>query len=133
MKSSIDIQDDLYKDIIHSALMSEVTGKLKKGYRPNGSDKEDVVITTLANATAQTQEAFVTVNVYVKDNNVDGQYEQNDARLRTLCQLCFQVLGHIRGRDYRVSFDNEKGQTILPTENGEHVISNKLLYQIVNE
>lgn len=133
MKSNIDIQDDLYKDINHSALMEEVSGKLKKKHRPANSNKEDVVISTLANNIAQKQEAFVTVNVYVQDYIVDGQYEENDARLKELCQLCFEVLDSIRGKDYRISFAPDEGQKIIDTEQGEHVISNKLLYQITNE
>lgn len=133
MKSDIDIQDELYKAINHSVLMETVTGVLKKKHRPANSAKEDVVISTLANNIGQRQEAYATVNVYVKDNLVNGQYEENDKRLRTLCQLCFQVLDNIRGKDFRVSFAPDGGQTIIDTENGEHVISNKLLYQIINE
>lgn len=135
MKSSIDIQDDVYKELIHSPLKAKgkVTGQFKKAHRPANSDKEDVVISTLANNVAQKQEAFVTVNIYVKDNLVNGQHEEDDARLRELCQLCFEVLGSIRGKDYRISFAPDSGQTIIDTEQGEHVISNKLLYQIINE
>lgn len=133
MKSDIDIKDDVYKVILNSDLEEEVTGELSKTKRPKDSKLEDIVISVLANNTAQEQEAFVVVNIYVKDDDVNGQYEECSPRLRTLCQLCFSLFENVRGQDYRLSLAEDKGQTVFDTENGEHVISNKLLYQIINE
>ena len=77
MKTDIDIKDDMYGIIKGSALSKAVTGKLSKTLRPAGSYKEDIVISILANNNAQLQEAYVNVNIYVKDNARDGQSEEN--------------------------------------------------------
>ena len=75
MKSDIDIKDDIYRLIQKSDLKKAITGSVSKTKRPKDSKLEDVVVSVLANHTAQRQEAFVVVNVYVKDDNVNGQNE----------------------------------------------------------
>lgn len=76
MKSDIDIKDDIYKHIKGSALEKAVTGKLcKASKRPANSNKEDIIISILDNGSGQMQEAFVNVNIYVKDNIRDGEAE----------------------------------------------------------
>ena len=118
MKSDIDIK--------------EVSGELCKRKRPHNSSAEDVVISVLANNIAQKQMAYVNVNVYVKDDDIDGQNEEQSQRLRLLCQLSMQSVEAIHGKDYKVSFDDTDGQRVIESE-GEHIINNKLLYQIINE
>lgn len=131
MKSDIDIKDDVYKIINHSQLEQAVTGVLKKTKRPHNSKREDIVISVLSNKTAQQQEAFVNVNIYVKDDDVDGQDEECSPRLRQLCQLAFDLFLNVRGHDFRLSLDTQ--QVIEVDGTGEHLINNKLLYQIINE
>lgn len=131
MKSDIDIKDDVYKIINHSPLEQAVTGVLKKTKRPHNSKSEDIVISVLSNKTAQQQEAFVNVNIYVKDDDVDGQYEECSPRLRQLCQLAFDLFMNVRGYDFRLSLDTQQVMEVDGT--GEHLINNKLLYQIINE
>lgn len=133
MKSDIDIKDDIYRLIQKSDLKKAITGSVSKTKRPKDSKLEDVVVSVLANHTAQKQEAFVVVNVYVKDDNVNGQDEECSQRLRTLCQLCFSLFERVIGQDYRLSLSEDAGQKVIETENAEHVISNKLLYQTINE
>ena len=132
MKSDIDIKDDIYIALLNSPLMKEVSGELCKRKRPHNSSAEDVVISVLANNIAQKQMAYVNVNVYVKDDDIDGQNEQQSQRLRLLCQLSMQSAEAIHGKDYKVSFDDTDGQRVIESE-GEHIINNKLLYQIINE
>lgn len=131
MKSDIDIKDDVYKIINHSPLEQAVTGVLKKTKRPHNSKNEDIVISVLSNNTAQQQEAFVNVNIYVKDDDVDGQDEECSPRLRQLCQLAFDLFLNVRGHDFRLSLDTQQVMEVDGT--GEHLINNKLLYQIINE
>lgn len=131
MKSDIDIKDDVYKIINHSPLEQAVTGVLKKTKRPHNSKNEDIVISVLSNNTAQQQEAFVNVNIYVKDDDVDGQDEECSPRLRQLCQLAFDLFLNARGHDFRLSLDTQQVMEVEGT--GEHLINNKLLYQIINE
>lgn len=138
MKSDIDIKDDIWKVLNGSALMSEVSGSLKKtSVRPMRSRDEDVVISILANDIKQKQVAYVNVNIYVKDDDVDGQNEEQSARLRKLCQMSFDLFENVRGKDFRLSLTDpnfECGQRVIESVGtSEHVINNKLLYQVINE
>lgn len=138
MKSDIDIKDDIWRVINKSTLLKEVTGKLKKtSVRPKGSRSEDIVISILANDTKQKQVAYVNVNIYVADDDVDGQSEEQTERLRKLCQMSFDLFDNVRGNDFRLSLTDtnfECGQRVIESAGtSEHVINNKLLYQIINE
>lgn len=135
MKSDIDIKDDVYKIVTASKLKSVITGRICKRKRtayPFGSQtKEDVCISILANQTAQLQTAFVNVNIYVQDEYTEGQNEEKSQRLRELCQLSFSIFESVRGNGFRLSLD---GQRVVPCEEtNEHIISNKLLYQTIND
>lgn len=141
MKSDWNIKDDVYDIVIKSELAKEVTGVVKTTKRPHNSTSEDIVISVLANQMAQRQEAYVNVNVYVKDDNVDGQYEESHERVEKLCQLCLDLFDNVRGNDFRLSIrtgdgDNgggSQGQRVIEIDTGEHVINNKLLYQVIND
>ena len=131
MKTDIDIKDDIYLFIKGSTLDYEATGKLSKTVRPAGSDLEDIVISILANQNGQIQEAFVNVNIYVKDVSRNKQYEENTIRLRTLANLAEKLLKVGRGNDYRFILDSQR---IFKVEGkNEHFINNKLLYMQCNE
>lgn len=138
MKTDIDIKDDIWRVIKKSPLFKEVTGELKKtSVRPKESRKEDIVISVLANNIRQKQLAYVNVNIYVADNYVDGQNEENSERLRRLCKMAFSVFENVRGVDFRLSLTDPNfdcGQRVIESEGtSEHVINNKILYQIINE
>lgn len=138
MKSDVDIKDDVWRVINKSALLKEVTGELKKtSIRPKGSRSEDIIISILANDTKQKQVAYVNVNIYVVDDNVDGQSEEQTTRLRKLCQMSFDLFDNVRGNDFRLSLTDpnfECGQRVIESVGtSEHVINNKVLYQIINE
>lgn len=138
MKTDIDIKDDIWRVIKKSPLFKEVTGELKKtSVRPKESRKEDIVISILANNIRQKQMAYVNVNIYVADNYVDGQNEENSERLRRLCNMAFYVFENVRGVDFRLSLTDPNfdcGQRVIESEGtSEHVINNKILYQIINE
>ena len=138
MKTDIDIKDDIWRVIKKSPLFKEVTGELKKtSIRPKESRKEDIVISVLANNIRQKQMAYVNVNIYVADNYVDGQNEENSERLRRLCNMAFSVFENVRGVDFRLSLTDPNfdcGQRVIESDGtSEHVINNKILYQIINE
>lgn len=138
MKTDIDIKDDIWRVIKKSPLFKEVTGELKKtSVRPKESRKEDIVISILANNIRQKQMAYVNVNIYVADNYVDGQSEENSERLRRLCKMAFSVFENVRGVDFRLSLTDPNfdcGQRVIESEGtSEHVINNKILYQTINE
>lgn len=131
MKTDIDIKDDIYSHLKESALEKSVDGRLCKRMRPNGSDKEDIVISVVANQNGQIQEAVVNVNVYVRDVFVRGQYEEDTIRCRELCRMAWEVLEVGRGGDYRFVLDRQR---VLPVEGkNEHFINNRLIYMQNNE
>lgn len=131
MKTDIDIKDDIYLFIKGSVLESSVTGKLTKRNRPKGSYLEDIVISVLANQNGQIQDAFVNVNVYVHDVDVDGQFEEDTIRLRELCRICEQTLSLGRGNDFRFVLDTQRVMEV--NGKNEHFINNRLRYMQCNE
>ena len=130
MKTDIDIKDDIYLFIKGSKLFYEVNGKLSKTVRPSGSNNEDIIISVLSNQNAEIQEAFVNVNIYVKDLIRDNQNEEDTIRLRKLCSIAKSLLNVGRGNDYRFVLDSQR---VLAVEGkNEHFINNKLLYRQCN-
>ena len=68
MKSDIEIAKFVYHNITGTELERNVSGKLSDRGRPNKSDKEDIVISVLANeGCGQIQRAYVKVKIYFKD------------------------------------------------------------------
>lgn len=135
MKSDIEIKDDIFEHIQSSGLMEHLSGTLEKTVRPKGSDREDVVISILANDVDRdrgVQEAFVNVNIYVADIDVDGQMQENDPRLREVCRLSEEILdtGGI-GKDYTFHLDKQRVHGVDDAH--EHIVNNKLFYQLTIE
>lgn len=140
MKSDIEIAKFVRSKIVGSELYKAVTGKLSVRGRPNGSEKEDIVIAVLSNEGAgQTQQAFVNVNVYVKDqwNAETKSWEQHTFRIGEICRLC-KFLFSIREGDYH-AVPSKSIQKVFPLgtsfEDGhtEHFINNKIYIEINNE
>ena len=133
MKSDIQIKDDIYNLLKSSSLASAVTGKIcKRSKRPKGSEKEDVVISVIANMGGQMQEATVNVNVYVNDDfSADGQNEEPTIRLRTLCEKAYETLEVGRGDGFRFTLESQ--HVLAVDDEAVHVINNRLNYKQVNE
>lgn len=139
MKSDIEIAKFVYRWIKGSDLERNVTGKLSDRGRPNKSDKEDIVISILANeGCGQIQRAYVNVNVYVRDqwNAGTKAWEKNTVRVGELCELCKFLFNLCEDM---IRTDSEKcRQKTEPTgvtfEDGhtEHFINNKLYIEILN-
>lgn len=131
MKSDIDIKDDIYRHIKGSDLEGMVTGKLSKTLRPAKSDKEDIVISMLANVNSEIQQAFVNVNIYVADVLRCEQYEENTIRLRELCDASKELLEVGRGVGYRFTLEEQRVMEVQGKN--EYFINNKLLYKYSKE
>lgn len=131
MKTDIDIKDDLYLLLKDSPLAQEAKGGISKTYRPMNSRSEDIVISVLANANGQSQKSTINVNIYVADKQINGRYEEDTKRLRVLCRLAADYFDSLHHEDFWLKLDT---QTIF-TEDAthEHIINNKLFYQINNE
>ncbi len=135
MVSDIDVKDKIFQHLKGSALEQAVSGVLSKTTRPKDSDKEDIVISILANNCAQLQTLYVNVNIYVKDDVItrDGsqQYEMDIPRCRELCKLAYDALESAVGDGFR--FDIESQRVIAVEAIKSHVINNRLFYQNLNE
>ncbi len=131
MRSDEDIKTDIFKFIKGSELHRSVSGKLSKRKRPKGSDKEDILISILANENGQVQTAYVNVNIYVRDVNVDGQDEEDTLRIASLSTLADNLLGEFYGQEYTLKM---LSQRVLEVPGAaEHVINNKVEYKTLNE
>lgn len=130
MRSDGAIKTDIYKHLKDSALMQEVTGTLRKTKRPHKSTSEDVIISILANVGVQSQTATVNVNIYVKDNDVDGQFEEDTARVETLCKLAWKVLESFNTDTYNATAIEQR---VYETDSGEHVITTQVEYKCLND
>lgn len=131
MKSDIDIKDEIFGILKGSTLAQAVTGKLSKRKRPKNSDKEDIVISVLANEGDQKQEAVVNVNIYVQDNIIDGQPEEDTIRLRELCDIAKETLKemHINGVWLKPA-----PPRVYEAEGIDwHIINNRISYKLINE
>lgn len=140
MKSDVEIEKWVYRKIKGSSLERTVNGKLSDRGRPNKSEKEDIVIATLANdGCGQSQQAYVNVNIYVKDqwNESTKSWEKDTRRIVELCQRS-KMLFSLLESEYRV-IPQHSSQHVMPTgvvfEDGhtEHFINNRLYIKIITD
>lgn len=132
MRNEMEIKDDIYHLLKGSDLVKNVSGKLSKTLRPDGSDKEDVVITVLSeNPDRQLQEVYLNVNVYVADVKRGNQYIENTIRLKELMTLSKDAFDLAKRKGYRLTLENQKSYEV-PGKN-EHFINNKILYHFCNK
>lgn len=140
MKSDVEIAKFVYHWIKGTDLERDVTGRLSDRGRPAGSDREDIVISVLANeGCGQIQRAYVNVNVHVRDQwNAEAKaWEKDTVRVGELCGLCKSLFTLCGNGIHAVP--SECGQRTYPTgvsfEDGhtEHLINNKLYIEICNE
>ena len=130
MKTDAAIKTDIYKVIKGSSLHDAVTGKLKKTKRPHNSTKEDIVISVLANVNGQIQTATINVNIYVADNIVDNQPEEDTVRTAELGKLAAELFESFAGDGYRASLISQR---VFETDTNEHIINNQIEYKFLNE
>lgn len=140
MKSDIEIAKFVYHKIKGTSLEQNVSGKLSDRGRPNKSDKEDIVISVLANeGCGQIQRAYVNVNVYVSDqwNAETKAWEKDTVRIGEICQLSkFLFSIYTIGIHVAPTECSQKVySTGVPFEDGhtEHFVNNKLYIEICNE
>ena len=132
MRTDTEIKDDIFRYIKGTALPTAVTGQLLKTRRPKNSDKEDIVISVLANEGNQKQEAVVNVNIYIEDNVVDGQPEEDSIRCREIGNIAKEALEVFSVDGARVTL--ERPPRVFEVEEIPwHVVNCRLNYQLINE
>lgn len=133
MITDIEIKDELYKFIKDTDLPNEVTGVLCKRKRPKNSNKEDIVISVIANVNGQKQEVLANVNIYIQDiyNEQTDQYEEPSTRARVLSKISSRLFNIGRFESARFTLKEQRVIEIPGTN--EHVINNKLEIIKINE
>ena len=136
MKSDEQIVDDIYLHIMEGTLKDTITGTVESdGERTSSSTNEDIVIGVISNGLVKdVQEAYVSVNIYVKDINVNGQWRKDRTRLRQLAALAEEELkvGGI-GKDYTFYIETQRVFKVEGIDAPhEHFINNKLIYHVLN-
>lgn len=132
MRTDTEIKDGIYGYIKGTSLEAAVTGQLLKTRRPKNSDKEDIVISVLANEGNQEQEAVVNVNIYVEDNIVDGQPEEDTIRCLELGGIAKEILEVFRVDGARVALSRPP-RTFEAEGIAWHIINCRLNYHLINE
>ena len=132
MRTDTEIKDGIFHYIKGTRLETAVTGQLLKTRRPKNSDKEDIVISVLANEGTQKQEAVVKVNIYVQDNTIDGQPEEDSIRCRELGNIAKEVLEVFRVDGARVALSRPP-RSFEAEDIPWHIVNCKLDYQLINE
>lgn len=130
MRSDGTIRTDIYRHIKNSVLDEATSGTVTKKKRPAKSHKEDIVISILSNEGLQSQTAIVNVNIYVQDDNIEGQFEERTIRVDELCDIAWKHLEHFGTDDYVAHAINQR---VYPTDSGEHIINNQIEYKTLND
>lgn len=133
MTSSNEIKTIIYKIIKGSPLENEIIskgGSLYRNSRPTNSNKEDIVISVLANRNAQFQMAYVNVNIYVPDIRRDNDYIEDETRTKKLQKKAIDLFKEIVHNDYKIEIESQ--ETFKVQDLNEHLINNKLLITILN-
>jgi hypothetical protein len=89
-KTAKDIQTDIIALLGNSALSSAISGSIyRKGYRPRGSQEEDIEVVFMAGRTNQIQIGTVLVQIYVPDVDPydNGVMVEDGARTAALERL----------------------------------------------
>ena len=137
MQTDNDIKDNVYQFLQGSPLKAAVSGEIRKISRSPHSVKEDVIVSVLANDNPrQVQEAYVNVNIYVKDvkltANNEAYYVEDAKRTKVLSRTIADMFKFaVNGENYRLSLNSQRVVAVEATH--EHVINTRLLYQCVNE
>lgn len=133
MTSSNEIKTIIYKIIKGSPLENEIIskgGSLYRNLRPTNSNKEDIVISVLANRNAQFQMAYVNVNIYVPDIRRDNDYIEDETRTKILQKKAIDLFKEIVHNDYKIEIESQ--EVFKLQDANEHLINNKLLITILN-
>lgn len=131
MKTEIEIKSGLYSLIENSALNNAISGVINISVRPDGSDKEDAIISVLeSNCEGDIQTAILNVNIYVPDIRVGGQYMEDITRLNELSRLSAELLATIIDADGG-RFELSSQRVLHVNGKNEHFINNRIKYKSV--
>lgn len=134
MKTSKQIQGDVYRMLKDSLLANEISGGVyRKGMRPRDSRLEDAVVAFTAGTPGEIQSGVVTINIYIPDIDPydNGVYVEDGERAEELERLAADWVQDLTAdrSDYLFSLQN----TITTEEDEEikqHFVVVKLRYDL---
>jgi hypothetical protein len=133
MITAAEVLDIVYKILVDSSLKNEVTGGIYKLARPVGSEKEDVVTSSLPINTEEWQQCTINVNIYAPNINVNinGKVQQmpDTARLTELAAMAVAILKNNASDSYMIWLSN---QSIIQDETNSYFINNRLELRAIN-
>lgn len=103
MKTSRQVQGDIYKLLRGSTLAKRLTGGVyRQGLRPRDSLKEDAVVVFTAGTSGQVQDGVVTVNIFVPDIDPrdDGALVEDTRRTEELEGLAQEWVDGMKAPGY---------------------------------
>lgn len=103
MKTSRQVQGDIYKLLRESSLAKAINGSVyRQGMRPRASRREDAVVVFTAGTADQVQDGVVTVNIYVPDIDPrdDGALVENTRRTEELEGLAQEWVEGLKAPGY---------------------------------
>lgn len=131
MKTEIEIKSGLFSLIEKTALHDAISGVMSISIRPEGSDKEDIIISVIdSNCEGDIQTAILNVNIYVPDIRVNCQYMEDVTRINDLSRLSSDILATIIDADGG-RFELSSQRVLIVNGKDEHFINNKVKYKSV--
>ncbi len=102
------IERDFFEFVSNSELAKNISGMVyRKGMRPVGSDKEDIVVKFLSGIDEQIQSGIIVLNIYVPDTTIrsTGAKVEDIKRVEELEELALSFIEGNDSTEYELSKD----------------------------
>lgn len=102
------IERDFFEFVSNSELAKNISGMVyRKGMRPVGSDKEDIVVKFLSGIDEQIQSGIIVLNIYVPDTTIrsTGAKVEDIRRVEELEELAKSFIENNDSTEYDLSKD----------------------------
>lgn len=105
-KAAKTIEADLFALIKESDLAKAVNGNVyRKGQRPEGSTKEDIVVKFLTGREGQIQQGVLILNVFVPDKIFGNAMIEDTLRIEELQKLIIEFVENCKDNEYDYQLD----------------------------
>lgn len=135
MKTTFDSENVLWKKLFDSSLKTTITGKIRKGERPAGSQLEDIVVNSLAVPNDQLQISVSNINIFAPDKLIGEPGTQelvaDHARLKALTDIAISVLT-IDSTVGDYYYEVQQQQMIEDKESNSHFVNIRINFYSIN-
>jgi hypothetical protein len=133
-KAEATIEKDLFRFIKASNLAKMVSGEVyRRGLRPEGSDKEDIIVKHLSGTEGQIQQGILIVNIYVPDITLSGDTRkvENTARVEAIEKAAIEFVESCETSEYLYELD-QSPRSIEVEGISQHAVTVRIHYQRIN-